>query len=270
MEKDIESQVRDIVAKEILGVMPSQRPIPIGVSARHIHLTREHLDELFGRGYNLTKRADLSQPGQFACEETVTLVGPGGVIERVRILGPTRSKTQVEVSFTDARRLGLKPPIRESGNIKGTPGITIVGPAGSVTIGEGVIVAMRHIHMTPEDAEEFRVSDGEFVKVICGTERAVIFDRVLVRVSEKYALDFHIDTDEANACGVKSGDVGYLLKMGNPVKAPVYPVITKRLITEADVRSALKTGAKIVVGKGTIVTPLAMELGKKTGVLEFR
>ena len=172
----------------------------VETSARHIHLTEEHIAILFGEGHQLTNKKDLSQPGQFACEEKVELVGPKSSI-KVSVLGPARKDTQVELSFTDARTLGLKNvPVRESGDIEGTPGIKLVGPCGEVEIEKGCIIAKRHIHMTPEDAENFGVKDKDVVKVaIEGTGRAVIFDDVVVRVSSTYALAMHIDTDEANA-----------------------------------------------------------------------
>ena len=180
--------------------------IPVGVSNRHIHLSKEHLAELFGKDYELTVLKELSQPGQFAAAETVAVEGPKGRIENVRILGPARSMTQLEISKTDSYKLGIDPPVRLSGNIDGTPGITIQGPNGIVVIENGVIIAKRHIHMTPQDAERFSVKDKQVVKVKTLGERALIFDKVVVRVSENFALDMHIDTDEANAAGLKTGD----------------------------------------------------------------
>lgn len=171
----------------------------VETSARHIHVTEQTLAALFGAGAVLHNKKDLSQPGQFACEEKVTLVGPKGEL-KVSILGPTRPADQVELSFTDARTLGLKAvPVRESGDVTGTPGLRLVGPAGEVEMPEGVIVAKRHIHMTPADAEAFGVSDKQIVKVALDTARPLIFDDVVVRVSPKFALAMHIDTDECNA-----------------------------------------------------------------------
>ena len=259
--------VKKVIQQELIGLMPSSRPIPIGVSGRHIHISREDLDVVFGKDYQLKEDKPLTQPGQYAAKERVTLVGPGGVIENVRILGPVRNKTQVEISLTDGRRLGLTPPVRDSGDLAETPGITIVGPKGSVTIPEGVIVAKRHIHMTPEDANEFKVVDGEEVRVVCGDDRRLIFDQVLVRVSEKYRLDFHIDYDEANAAGVKTGDLCYLLKSSGEVRVPEKREVVRRLVTEADIREAERNGLKIVIVKGTIITPLALELGLSKGII---
>ena len=171
------------------------KEILVETSARHIHLTQEAVDVLFGKGYALTNKKDLSQPGQFACEEKVTLVGPKGEL-KVSILGPTRPADQVELSFTDARTLGLKVvPVKESGDVAGTPGLKLVGPAGEVDMAEGTIVAKRHIHMTPADAECFGVADKQIVKVKLNTARPLIFDDVVVRVSPKFALAMHIDTD---------------------------------------------------------------------------
>ena len=176
-----------------------ENKILIETSARHIHVTEEHLAILFGEGAKLTHKKDLSQPGQFACEERVTLVGPKKPIANVIILGPARPATQVELSFTDARTLGVSAPVRESGDVAGSAACKLVGPAGEVEISEGVIVAKRHIHMTPADAEVLGVSDKEIVNVKLDTARPLVFGDVVVRVSEKFALAMHIDTDECNA-----------------------------------------------------------------------
>lgn len=189
--------------------------VPVGVSARHVHVSQEALEQLFGPGYELRVMRDLSQPGQFAAEETVTLVGPKGCLTGVRILGPARELTQVEISRTDGYALGVHPPVRLSGDIEGTPGIAIVGPRGALYIRQGVIVAARHIHMTPKDAEAFGVRDGHRVRVRAETERPVVFDDVIVRVREDFALDFHIDLDEANAAFLRQGDVATVLAGGD-------------------------------------------------------
>ena len=185
----------------------------VETSARHVHVTEEDIKVLFGEGATLTKKKDLSQPGQFACEERVTLVGPKKSIPNVSILGPARSKTQVEVSFTDARTLGIDAPVRESGDVAGTPGCKIVGPCGELDIAEGVIVAKRHIHATPEDAEKFGLKDKEIVSVkINSNGRSLVFGDVVVRVSPKYALAMHIDTDESNAAFATPGMMGEIIK----------------------------------------------------------
>ena len=176
-------------------------------SARHIHLSQEHVDILFGAGHQLTHKKDLSQPGQYACEERVTVVGPKKELAGVSILGPVRPETQVELSLTDARSIGLSAPVRESGDVAGSSGCKLVGPKGEVELAQGVIAAKRHIHMTPEDAEQFGVKDTQVVQVRVPSSigRTTIFDDVVVRVSPKYALAMHIDTDESNAAGVAPG-----------------------------------------------------------------
>ena len=183
----------------------------VETSARHVHVTQEHLEILFGKDYALTVKKALSQPGQFASNERVTVVGPKKELANVSILGPVRPASQVELSATDARSIGVDIKIRESGDIAGTPGCKIVGPSGEVELSEGVIVAKRHIHMTPEDAEKFGVKDKDVVSVKAeSADRGCTFDDVVVRVSPKFALAMHIDTDESNAAfGVKEG---YIVK----------------------------------------------------------
>lgn len=188
------------------------KKVPVGVSARHIHLSEEHIEILFGKGYQLKELKPLSQPGQFAAEETVAVIGPKGKFDKVRILGPARGKTQIEVSRTDSFALGLQPPVRESGNIEGTPGAKIVGPAGEVELTEGVIVAARHIHFHTEDAAKWGIQDKQMLRVRVNGERPLIFEDVIARVSDSYALDMHIDTDEANAAGVKNGGEAIILE----------------------------------------------------------
>jgi putative phosphotransacetylase len=174
--------------------------ILIETSARHVHLTEEHIEILFGKGHTLTNKKDLSQPGQYACVERVDLVGPKKTIPGVSILGPARPASQVEVSFTDARTLGVTAPVRESGDTAGSAPVKLVGPAGEVELTEGVIIAKRHIHLTPEDAEKFGVADKEIVSVkITNNDRTTVFGDVVCRVSPKFAAAMHIDTDEANA-----------------------------------------------------------------------
>lgn len=188
------------------------KQVPIGVSARHIHLKPEHIEALFGEGYSLTVLKDLSQPGQYACEETVEVIGPKGSFPKVRILGPARPLTQLEISRTDAFSIGIAAPVRESGKIEGTPGMIIRGPKGEVTVDNGVIVAARHIHFHTDDAARWGIQDKQMLKVRVGGERGVVFDQVLARVSDSFALDMHIDTDEANAAGLKTGDMGEIVE----------------------------------------------------------
>jgi putative phosphotransacetylase len=182
------------------------KKVHVGVSARHIHLSAEHVAALFGEGYQLTEFKPLSQPGQFAANETVAVIGPKGEFPKVRILGPERKRTQLELSRTDAFTIGVNPPVRESGDIAGTPGITIKGPIGEITIDEGVIVAARHIHFHTSDAERWGIADKQTLSVRLQGKRALILENVIARVSEQYALDMHIDTDEANAAGAITGD----------------------------------------------------------------
>jgi acetate kinase len=186
-------------------IRQADRAIPVGVSAHHLHLSSPHVEALFGKDHSLTFRSALSQPGQFACEERVNLVGPKGQVERVRVLGPERPMTQVEISRTEEFRLGVDAPIRLSGNIAGTPGLTLKGPKGEITLEEGAICAQRHIHMTPEDALSFGVRDGDIVLVEVDGARSLIFGDVTARVSPDFRLEFHLDTDEANAGEVNTG-----------------------------------------------------------------
>ena len=186
--------------------------VPIGVSARHVHLTQEHVEALFGPGYQLTKKKDL-MGGQFASNEMVTIVGLKlRAIENVRILGPVRKASQVEVSATDAIKLGMKVPVRESGDIKGSAPIALVGPKGALYLKEGCIVAMRHIHMSPQDARDAGLKDGDIVSVKADNERGTIFNHVKIRVHESFTLEMHIDTDEANAAQIVTGNTVTIIK----------------------------------------------------------
>ena len=184
----------------------------VEISARHIHVTKEQVAVLFGEGHSLTPKKDLSQPGQFACEEKLTIVGPRGEL-KASILGPERKEAQVELSLTDARTLGVEALIRESGDIEGTQGIKLVGPSGEVEIEKGVICAKRHIHMTPADAETYGVKNGDIVNVKVDTdERSLVFGDTVVRVRDDFALAMHIDTDEGNAAGIKGSALGEIVK----------------------------------------------------------
>lgn len=186
--------------------------VPVGVSNRHIHLSQEHVEALFGPGYQLTKKKEL-MGGQFACNECCTIVGLKlRAIENVRVLGPARKSTQVEISTTDARKLGINVPVRESGDVKGSAPIAIVGPKGAVYCEEGCIVAARHIHMSPADAEACGVKDGDYVSVKVNNERGTTFNNVKIRVDESFTLEMHIDTDEANASEIKQGDKVAVIK----------------------------------------------------------
>lgn len=185
----------------------------VETSARHLHITQEHLEVLFGKGATLTEKKALSQPGQYACVERVDLVGPKSTMKGISILGPVRPATQIEVSLTDARTLGINAPVRESGDIEGSGACKLVGPCGEVELGKGVIAAKRHVHITPEDAAAYGVADKENVKVkITSDGRSLIFDDVVVRVSASYATAMHIDTDESNAAGCSGEVYGEILK----------------------------------------------------------
>lgn len=186
--------------------------VPVAASARHVHLCRADVEKLFGVGYQLQVFKTLSQPGQYACKEQVTLVGPRGKLERVRVLGPERNDTQVEISLTDSFGLGVKAPIRMSGKTKGTPGCTLIGPAGSVELQEGVIIAARHLHISPEQATKFGLSDGQVVSLRGEGERALIFENVVVRAGKGHDLEVHVDTDEANAIAMSGAPMMEVLK----------------------------------------------------------
>ncbi|MBO7310284.1 MAG: phosphate propanoyltransferase [Clostridia bacterium] len=211
-----EQELKALVSKviETMGEKSScDGNIPVGISNRHIHLSREHVDILFGKGYQLTQLKELSQPGQFACKEQLTIIGPSmRAIEGVRVLGPERKASQVEISRTDSFVLKVKPPVRESGDIKGSAPITIVGPKGIVTLNEGCIIANRHIHMSEEEGLAFGVRDGEYVDVeLCGERKSLFYD-VQIRVHKDFRLEMHIDTDDANAAGVANGFKAKLIK----------------------------------------------------------
>jgi putative phosphotransacetylase len=190
----------------------SEIKVPVGISNRHVHLAQADLEALFGKGHQLTPVKDLSQPGQFSCEETVTLIGPKGSISRVRILGPVRSASQVEISKTDCFALGLTPPIRDSGSLSGSPGITLQGPSGKIELKEGVIIAQRHIHLQTDEAVQLGLKDKELVSVKFTGDRETTFGNVLIRVNPNFKMDMHIDTDEANAAGLSNGDWGIVIK----------------------------------------------------------
>lgn len=258
---------------------PLPKPIPIGISPRHIHPSNDDFEKLFGQGAFLNKRQDLTQGGQFAAEQMVAIATALGKIEPVRILGPFRKNTQVELSMTDAVLLELNPPVRDSGQHEGSPGITVIGPSGTIELKRGVIIAQRHIHMTPTDAREFMVQDKDIVWTAVqsvnrsGTEsagRKVIFGDVIIRIDPSFKLDFHLDTDEANAAGVQTGDIAHIIKdmdmQNKDTGDKIYP--RKRVYSEWDVRKAHKEGKIIIVEKGTILTPSAKDYGKLWNVFK--
>lgn len=205
-EKLVAEIVNRVMAQCSSGSTTANDTVPVGVSNRHIHLSAEDLETLFGKGYKLTPIKDLSQPGQFACKEQLTIIGPSlRPIEGVRVLGPVRKESQVEISRTDSFTLKVKPPVRESGDIKGSAPITIVGPKGIVTLKEGCIIANRHIHMSDEEGKIFGLNDGDYVTVEIDGERRTTFYDVQVRVNKAFRLEMHIDTDDANAAGIGNG-----------------------------------------------------------------
>ena len=206
--------VKRIVAEMEGAPAKNACEIPVGISNRHIHLSKDDLETLFGKGYELTPIKDLSQPGQYACKETLTLIGPSmRAIEGVRVLGPLRKNSQVEISATDSFQLKVKPPVRESGKIEGSAPVTIVGPKGIVSLKEGCIIANRHVHMSPDDAAAFGVQDGDYidVDVLSGTRKSRWFD-VQIRVHKDFRLEMHVDTDDANSAGLKNGSVVTVVK----------------------------------------------------------
>lgn len=200
------------VLSSVMAGAVSELGIPTGVSNRHVHLSQQDIEALFGPGYQLTPIKELKQPGQFAAKECVTIVGPKGSIQRVRVLGPARPQTQLEVSKADCYALGIKAPVRESGDLTGSADALLVGAAGYCHLDSKVICAQRHIHMNQQDAVRFQVENGQRVKVRAGGGCGVVFEQVVVRVSPSYALEFHIDTDEANAAGIRSGEDVYLAR----------------------------------------------------------
>ena len=212
---------RDITQEQLISLVTravqaqlrlQSRQVPVGVSMRHIHLSRREVDALFGRTYQLTPLRPLSQPGQFACQECLDVIGPKGVLHKVRILGPERSAAQVELAQTDCRAIGVQAPVRASGNVEGTPGVLLQGPRGVLSLPQGVIIADRHLHMSTAQAAAFGLSDGDTVRVQIGGGKPGILDGVLVRAGDQYELDLHLDTDDANAFQLKQGQLVTVLE----------------------------------------------------------
>ncbi|WP_297597299.1 phosphate propanoyltransferase [uncultured Cetobacterium sp.] len=203
----------DVLLEKILEAVEGKKlTVPLGISNRHIHLKQEDTEILFGKGYELNKLKDLSQKGQFAAKEVVTVCGPKSVIEKVRILGPARKETQVEVSISDCLKLGIKGKVKMSGDICETPGITLVGPKGTVVLSKGIIVSQRHIHMDEKDAKRFGVSNGEIVSIKIDGIRGGQYDNTCIRVDKNFTLECHLDTEEANALGVDSSSKVRIIK----------------------------------------------------------
>ena len=270
------------------------RFVPVGISARHVHLSQSDLETLFGKGYQLTPMKELSQPGQYAAKEQVTVVGPKGELAKVRVLGPVRGATQVEVAMTDAMKLGIKAPVRMSGELNGTPGCKLVGPAGEVTISQGLIAAARHIHMTDEQAAAYGVSNGDRVSVRVCSERPCIWGNVIVRCGKGHDLELHIDTDEANGALISNGEFVELVASGEtacpttmaaapavaaaaasvaasipaPAAAPAAPSApVLDLVTEQDVNDAIRANrVEVLCTPRAIVTPAAWDRSAATGL----
>ena len=268
--------------------------VPVGISARHVHLSQSDLETLFGKGYQLTPMKELSQPGQYAAKEQVTVVGPKGELAKVRVLGPVRGATQVEVAMTDAMKLGIKAPVRMSGELNGTPGCKLVGPAGEVTISQGLIAAARHIHMTDEQAAAYGVSNGDRVSVRVCSERPCIWGNVIVRCGKGHDLELHIDTDEANGALISNGEFVELVASGEtacpttmaaapavaaaaasvaasipaPAAAPAAPSApVLDLVTEQDVNDAIRANrVEVLCTPRAIVTPAAWDRSAATGL----
>lgn len=203
----MESELAAVITAKIMERLRSEHPIPVEASARHVHLSRKHIEDLFGPGYELERKKELSQPGQYQCEDRVRLIGPKGVINAVAVLGPPREKTQIELTLTDSIALGVKAPVRDSGDLTGSGTLFIASERSVIEAKESVIVAKRHIHMTTKDAEYFRVTDGQTVGVRVYGLRPLVLEDVLVRVSDNYRLRLHLDFDEANASGSTEGTV---------------------------------------------------------------
>ncbi|TSI07878.1 phosphate propanoyltransferase [Lysinibacillus sp. BW-2-10] len=284
-EQLIQAIVEQVLTQLNQTATPTEAPdqkIPIAISARHVHLSLEHIEHLFGEGYTLTPKSELSQPGQFAAMEQVTIVGPKDAISNVRVLGPARDLTQVEVSLTDARKLGIPAPLRFSGDIQNSAPVTIVGPKGSIYLHEGCIVAASHIHMSPEDARRFNVTDGQSINVRAYSARPVIFTNVKIRVSERYQLEMHIDTDEGNAAFIQGSAYGEIIseeetnqpiptikkEASTPEQKKELIVYQKKVLTE---QAVLKlTTPELLLPKKTIVTALAEDAARRKGITLVR
>ncbi|MER2127720.1 phosphate propanoyltransferase [Solibacillus sp.] len=285
MDEQLIRTIVEQVLSQMQPTKPTQAPpgkIPIAVSARHVHLSEEHVKLLFGENYTLTSKAPLSQPNQFASQEQVTLVGPKAALHQVRVLGPARSLSQVEISMTDARTLGIDAPLRYSGDTSDSAPITLIGPKGSLYLKEGCIIAAAHIHMNEQDAKALHVVDGQFVNVQTCSVRPLVFQQVKVRVSSRFQLEMHIDTDEGNAAHIQGNGYGELVTAGvhkAPAELPpqqvqqlVPPkqtaVMTKKLITEQDIKELRQQ--ELVIKKRTMMTALAQDMARKKGITIVR
>ncbi len=244
-----------------------QRAAPIGISNRHIHLSGAHVATLFGAGQCLTRRRDITQRGQYSCEETLTVATPKGVLREVRVMGPARPATQVELAASDLRRLGLPAVLRASGDARDTPGCVLIGPRGTLELQSGVIVPERHLHMAPRDAAQFGVGEEQRVRVAVPGPRGGVLNDVLVRIDEHYVLELHLDTDEAHALLARAGDLTYLIdeaKLGIDLNLRLArPPGGRRLMTESDLRQTLRKQGRVRIPPDVLLTPSARDLARR-------
>jgi putative phosphotransacetylase len=281
-------QIRNLLLHEMAKA--GHRYVPAAISVRHVHLGRTDIDKLFGSGYRLSVKNALSQPGQFACEETVTLIGPKGRIAEVRVLGPEREDTQVEISLTDSIKLGVMPVVRISGDIADTPGIRLTGPSGEVAVPYGAIVSARHIHMSDQDAHMYGLKNGDIISLRKTGVRQMVFDNVIVRAGSSHSLEVHLDTDEGNAAGIVYGDLLEILdnsdarghrletdrqrdsdlKINTPKRneTAIYETVEAgSLVTEEKLAEYHKRGTKILrISKSVLITPLAKDKAWENGI----
>ena len=288
-----ETAIRHLVLTEL--ARQGSKFVPVGISARHVHLSQGDIAALFGPGYELTSLKPIVQPGQYASREQLTLVGPKGSIEKVRILGPARPYTQIELAFTDAMKLGIRDcPIRMSGDIQGTPGLKLVGPKGELEVPQGAIIAARHLHFTDEQAKAYGVHDKQVVSVRVTGQRPCLLENVVCRVGSGHELEIHIDTDEANACALQNGDLLELVFPGQseghhcqgtcrsgggctcghhsaPAPAPAPPAEPEQepldLVTERDINDAFRDShPQVLCTKKALITPVAADRAAETGI----
>jgi putative phosphotransacetylase len=236
-------------------------PAPVGISARHVHLSHAHIQLLFGGDLHVYR--ELSQIGEFAAEERVAAVTTRGAIHNIRVLGPARIRTQLELAKTDAISLGLSVPVRLSGNLDGTPGITLVGVKGSVTLNEGVIIPARHLHITQMEANRFGLSQNQVVQALAGSDRQIQFNQIVVRIADSARLELHLDTDEANAANIVSGDTVHITIPDQ--STPVSDRLT--YVTVEDIHALIRAGTPLKLSPRKRITPAALELAKARGVL---
>ncbi len=272
-----QNELMKIVRNEVIlavGKTLGKAFVPAAVSNRHVHLSRADIDRLFGAGYELTPIKPLSQPGQFAAKETITLHGPKGSIAGIRVLGPARPDTQIEISVTDSFKLGIKPVVRMSGKVEGTPGGRIETQFGSVEIPCGVMVSARHLHLSARQAEQLNLKDGQTIALKSMGERAIVLENVIVRSGDGHDMEVHLDMDEANAAIIKNGDLLEIVG-GEAVSVKPQAAVSEvqaasieplSLVTEEDVKLAAKRGGSVAAAAGAIITPLAKDTARELNV----